>query len=242
MHPVSFAFKRGHIRATVAHRDFLRPFEITPARFDALYIVRWHGGSCYQSDIWQELDLHPSTISKMLKSMEQLGLIVRERQIGQLIDCRQVTVMLTRKGFDTVVKVIKAFLRADELRAFYNRMHERGVEHIKELVAGVRNIAGWLRDLAKHPYSAERPDVAADEQYDAVVKQEVETQEDARAERADYARRVAAIPPEDDPLVAEYHTHPKNVALKKSDPEAWLAKMDRDIANLPELQRRRQSA
>lgn len=233
MHPVSFAFKRGHIRASVAHRDFLRPFEITPARFDALYILRWHGGSCYQSEIWQELGLHPSTISRMLKSMEKRGLVVRQRNAGTLMDCREVIVTLTRYGLDTVVKAIKAFLRADDLRDFYNRMHEKGVAHIKQLVADVRNIAGWLYDVAKHPYPAERPDIAAGERYDKTVKEDVDRFEEVRQEHADLARRRAAIPPEDDPLHLDYCWHPKNRAMQQADPSAWLEKIARDVANIP---------
>ena len=92
---------------------------------------------------------------------------------------------------------------------------------------------GWLRDLAKHPYSAEPPDIAGGERYDAVVKEEVETQEDRRIARADYARRLAALPPKDDPLHADYHWIPENLALQKSDPQAWLEKISRDTANYP---------
>lgn len=231
MHPVSFAFKRGHIRAVVTHRDLLRRFGITPARFDALYILRWKGGVCYQSEIWQELDLHPSTISRMLKSMEQRGLVVRERVYGTLIDAREVTVTLTRKGFDAIVGAITAFLRDDDLRDFYDRMHHKGAEHIKELVAGVRNIGEWLRDFAKHPYPAERPDVAAGKRYDAHVQKTVDREEKRRAAKTEGLRGLAAIAPEDDPSTMDYFFHPKNVALKKNDPAAFDAKLQRDFTN-----------
>lgn len=229
MHPVSFAFKRGHIRAVVAHKEMLRNFEITPARFDALYVIRWRGGSCYQSEIWQDLDLHPSTISRMLKSMEQRGLVARERFFGKFDDARQVIVTLTRKGFDTIVKTIKAFLRDDELRAFYNRMHDEGVAHIKKAIGVVRNIAGWLYDYATHPYSADRPDVAAGERYDAIVKREVEKQEFRRNAQADGLRGLAAIPPENNPMNLDYFWGPLNAAIRENDPAAWNAKVIRDF-------------
>jgi DNA-binding MarR family transcriptional regulator len=206
----------------------LRRFEITPARFDALYVIRWRGGSCYQSEIWQDLDLHPSTISRMLKSMEQRGLVARERARGKLIDAREVVVTLTRKGFDTIVGAIKAFLREDDLRDFYNRMHEKGVEHIKGMVASVRNIGEWLRDFAKHPYSAERPDVAGGERYDAEVQKEVDRMEKIRASKAEGLRGLAEIAPEDNPTHWEYWFHPKNTALKNSDRAAFRAKVLRD--------------
>lgn len=228
MHPVSFAFKRGHIRAVVAHRDFLKPFGITPARFDALYVIRWRGGSCYQSQIWQDLDLHPSTISRMLKSMEQLGLVVREREYGKFIDAREVIVTLTCLGLETIIGAIKAFLRDDELRAFYNRMHTRGVEYIKETVAAVRNIGEWLRDFAIHPYSAERPDVAGGERYDTKVRKEVERLEKMRKARAEGLAGLATIPPEDDPSQWDYWFHPKNTALKMTDRAAYEEKVRRD--------------
>jgi DNA-binding MarR family transcriptional regulator len=235
MHPVSFAFKRGHIRAVVAHRELLKELEITPARFDALYIVRWHGGSCFQSDIWRELDLHPSTISRMLKSMEAKGLVARKRNAGQAMDCREVCITLTRKGFDIIVKAIKTFLRADDLRKFYNRMHTEGVEHIKKLVGAVRNIGEWLRDFANHPYSAERPDVAAGERYDEIVEAEVDEQEEIRARFATYTQRRAALTPENDPFRPDYYSRPEHVAMRKNDPAAWAAKIARDANDYPSI-------
>ena len=167
----------------------------------------------------------------MLKSMEARGLVVRERASGQLIDAREKLVMLTRLGFETIVNAIKAFLRDDDLRAFYDKMHDQGVKHIKTLVEGVRNIAGWLRDFATYRYTEERPDVAGGERYDAQVKEEVDRNERRWAAQAEGRRGLAAIAPEDKPDSLDYFIHPKNVALAKTDPAAWKAKIERDFHN-----------
>jgi DNA-binding Lrp family transcriptional regulator len=49
-----------------------------------------------QSDIWRQLGVSPVTVSKMLRALEKLGLVRRERSIAA--DRRQVYVELTRKA------------------------------------------------------------------------------------------------------------------------------------------------
>lgn len=227
MHPISFAFKRGHIRAVVAHKELLKDLEITPARFDALFLLRSKGGSAYQSEIWYELGLHPSTISRMVKSMVARGLVVREPvNYG---DSRLRVVTLTRKGFGAVVEAIKRFIREDELRHFYANMHAKGVEGVNAVVAAMRNIGQWLKDTALHVYSAEAPpDLEAEVRLDAEVKAEVDRAEDLRTTRAEGLRGLAAIRPEDNPLWDRYYTCETNLALKQRDYAAFQAKLTRD--------------
>ena len=226
MHPVSFAFKRGHIRAVVAHRELLAPLEITPARFDVLFVLRARGGSCHQSEIWQELGLHPTTISRMVKSMVGRGLVTKTYVYYG--DTRERIVTLTRKGFATVVEAIKAFIRADDLRSFYDRMHAKGVEGVKAAVAAMRNISEWLQDRAVHPYSAEKIDVESDVRLDAQVKEAVEHDEDLLVAKREGQRGLASLAPEDNPTHPTYFYCKQNLALKAADPAAWEAKLSRD--------------
>lgn len=227
MHPVTFAFKRGHIRAVVLHKELLKGLDITPARFDALFLLRLKGGSAYQSEIWEELGLHPSTICRMIKSMVVRGLV--HKQPVEHGDTRRRIITLTRKGFDAVVKAIKRFIRDDDLRLHYANMHANGVEGVKQLVAAMRNVGRWLQDTAEHYFSADPPpDLAAEEKLDEEVKAEVDRAEDLRNTRAEGFRGLAAIRPEDNPFWDRYRTYEPNAALKKTDPAAWEEKLKRD--------------
>ena len=226
MHPVSFAFKRGHIRAVVTHRELLAPLEITPARFDVLFLLRAKGGTCNQSEIWFELGLHPTTISRMVKSMVARGLV--NKTYPYYSDNRERIITLTRKGLATVVEAIKSFIRADDLRSFYDRMHAKGVEGVKAAVAAMRNIGQWLQDRAVHPYSAERIDVESDARFDAEVKETVERDEDLLAAKKEGRRGLDSLAPEDNPTSQTYFYCKQNLALKAADPAAWEAKLFRD--------------
>lgn len=227
MHPISFAFKRGHIRAVVLHKELLHDLDITPARFDALFYLRLKGGSAYQNEIWYELGLHPSTISRMITSMVARGLVVKEPvNYG---DGRRRIVTLTRKGFAAVVEAIKRFIRDDFLRRYYANMHAKGVEGVNAVVDAMRNIGQWLQDTAQHFYSSVAPpDLDAEVRLDEEVKAEVDRAEDLRNNRAAGLRGLAAIPLEDNPVWGDYHYCERNVALKKRDPAAWEEKISRD--------------
>jgi len=207
----------------------LAPLEITPARFDVLFLLRAKGGSCFQKEIWQELDLHPTTISRMVKSMVARGLVSKIRPYYS--DNRQRIVTLTRKGFATVIEAIKAFVRADDLRDSYNRMHRNGVEGVKAAVAFMRNIGEWLRDRALHRYDADKPaadDVEADERFDAEVKETIEREEDLLARKREGLRGLANLAPEDNPSNPIYFWCKQHVDLKANDPAAWEEKVTRD--------------
>jgi len=227
MHPISFAFKRGHIRAVVLHKELLHDLDITPARFDALFYLRLKGGSAYQNEIWHELGLHPSTISRMITSMVARGLVVKEPvNYG---DGRRRIVTLTRKGFGAVVEAIKRFIRDDFLRRFYANMHAKGVEGVNAVVEAMRNIGQWLQDTAQHFYSAAAPpDLDAEVRLDEEVKAEVDRAEDLRNTRAEGLRGLAAIRPEDNPFWDRYRSYEPNAALKRDDPAAWDEKLTRD--------------
>lgn len=78
MHDLGFRFKRAHLKAVAFGKKKLRKWELSPARFDILYVVQQ--GRSYgvlQSRIWDTLGLHKSTISKMCKRLEELGFITR---------------------------------------------------------------------------------------------------------------------------------------------------------------------
>jgi DNA-binding MarR family transcriptional regulator len=90
MHVVLFQMKRAYHATLALGRRILNEFELTPARFDLLYVVmrrwwRWgsrrrdsHYRAIVQEEIRRELGVSAPTVSRMLQSLEDLGLIRRE--------------------------------------------------------------------------------------------------------------------------------------------------------------------
>ena len=104
MHAISFLLKRGHLTTTGASQRILYDVPgMTPARFDILCFARQNGirlkvktlALTSQRRIIEALGLHPSTVSKMLKRLEQKGWIERERDFD---DRRRKIVELTKLG------------------------------------------------------------------------------------------------------------------------------------------------
>jgi DNA-binding MarR family transcriptional regulator len=117
----------------------LRKFELTPARFDVLYVVQRSGPhGVLQSKIWETLGLHKSTISKMCKRLEELGFIERMDALGRF---HNVLVRLTKEG---VIKLGLAmrWVFADRGPRFVMRALMFGIEHT---VAGVDDFIAKLR-------------------------------------------------------------------------------------------------
>lgn len=185
MHDVAFRFKRAHLRAVAWHkwlirswcRDELRvPVDeigLTPARLDAMVVIRSLGGCCLQSELWQRLGLHASTICKMLKRMELADLV--ERSPG--LDRRERHVQLTKKGFDVLVGALQSFVRSNFIHDAYAGIHRRGADFIREAIDGLRCLAWGLGDSSTHEYfvgrwTEERTRDA--EAWDADVRKDVE--------------------------------------------------------------------
>ncbi len=106
-----FGLKRafhGTLRIT---RASLARFGLTAARFDLLYALP-HGFQQFEKGMWQsalrrQLGVSRPTVSRMLASLEQLGLVRRERH---LYDRRQVVVALTRRGCTLIRKAKRFFI------------------------------------------------------------------------------------------------------------------------------------
>jgi DNA-binding MarR family transcriptional regulator len=97
MHAVFFGLKRAHHSVLRVTRSALTQMGLTAARFDLLYAVgvrrRYRG--MRQRTLQRVLGVGRTTVSRMLASLEQLGLVKRE--IDGL-DRRQKLVQLTTLG------------------------------------------------------------------------------------------------------------------------------------------------
>jgi len=91
-------------------------FGLTAARFDMLWCIFQLDGDddatpAFQSDVRKKLGVTAATVTRMMQSLEALGLVRRKRDS---FDRRQVLVSLTREGLD-------------RLRAAYAQFVERKV-------------------------------------------------------------------------------------------------------------------
>ena len=110
MHQIFFGVKRVHLLNLGLSRALLREFhEVTPARFDMLRIVHVHdveGVSVAQASIRELLGVSGATVSRMLKALEGLGYIVRERQKWR----PGLHVRLTAAGRELVKRLMARFI------------------------------------------------------------------------------------------------------------------------------------
>ena len=111
-----FGTKRAFHAILRVTRKPLASFGLTAARYDMLYAIC--GGDlgpdepdCIleQSELPQELGVHKSVVSRMLRSLEQLGLVSRERCE---CDRRRVWVELTEAGHARLRDAARCLVRA----------------------------------------------------------------------------------------------------------------------------------
>jgi DNA-binding MarR family transcriptional regulator len=98
METMIFGVKRAFYATWNITRPVLADFGLTPARYDVLYAIvdaDTQYGVCPQRKLWKALGVARSTMSKLLRSLEELGLVRRERWS---IDRRQRYVSLTALG------------------------------------------------------------------------------------------------------------------------------------------------
>jgi DNA-binding MarR family transcriptional regulator len=108
MHPTFFGVKRLHHRLLTVSRELLVHTGLTPARFDLMRIVEVHGGGVGQQKVVALLGVSPATVSRMVSSLEELGLLVRERGVYQ--DGRLVHLRLTEAGRVAVRRAVRRAL------------------------------------------------------------------------------------------------------------------------------------
>jgi len=181
MHELGFALKRAHLRAVAMHKPLAKVYELTPARFDALLVVWRRGGRCLQSDVRRELGLAPSTVSKMVKAMVEKGLVWRRRSA---VSDRERVVGFTVHGLECVVRGIKAFIRADDVRAMWDGLFEEGRAFIARAITTVRAIGAGLGDDSTLRYRQETPsseDIAVADRMSDAMRLDAERHERERS-------------------------------------------------------------
>ena len=95
MHAIFFGLKRAHHSTLRLTRAVLAKMGLTAARFDLLYAVNEYRNGLPQSGLRKQLGVSRQTISRMLASLEQLGLLKRS---ADWLDRRKKRVQLTTRG------------------------------------------------------------------------------------------------------------------------------------------------
>ena len=100
MNAIFFDLKRAYHGTLRVGRERLRALGLTAARFDLLFALTDDGQKraplTYQSALRRVLGVTRPTVSRMLQSLEKLGLVIRRQS---MVDRRQVEVRLTACGW-----------------------------------------------------------------------------------------------------------------------------------------------
>src|SRR5262245_42446183 len=129
MHGIAAAVKVTHLRAVAYGRKLFKRIDgMTPARFDCLYYLRrfvltrsLHPVAVVATAarLSEDLGLHRTTVSKLLKRLEQLGWIQRVPHPG---DRRSKGVELTQQGSRRISHAMRIVFRRKRLRRVYERL------------------------------------------------------------------------------------------------------------------------
>jgi DNA-binding MarR family transcriptional regulator len=115
MNAIFFGLKRAYHGTLRIARATLAAMGLTAARFDLLFALLEGERECecgtLQSDLRRELGVSRPTVSRMLSSLETLGLVRRERSP---YDRRQVSVELTRRGRLLIARAHRRMTRSGQ--------------------------------------------------------------------------------------------------------------------------------
>jgi DNA-binding MarR family transcriptional regulator len=107
MNAIFFGLKRAHHGVLRVTRSALAKLGLTAARFDMMYVVYERRG-VRQSSLRRALGVSAPTVSRMLASLEELGLLKRGRAFGYR---RQRFVRLTATGLRCIRRATRRFIR-----------------------------------------------------------------------------------------------------------------------------------
>ena len=151
MHRTIWAVKRAHFKTWAWNWRLLRPLKVTPAQFDALYVLAEHG-VMMQSKLQYALGVARSTISELLKELARLGLVARGERFREGKDVR-----LTAVGRDVVDRAWSLLTKVEERvieafgdwreRTFVKQLYlERLCRHLWRAagVVGFGRVYRWL--------------------------------------------------------------------------------------------------
>ena len=134
MNAFFFSARRADLAILAYGRRLLAPHGLTPARFDMLYILwsRELGNTSSQEEIKRALGVSRPTISRMLKSLAELGLITR---FGHRRNRRAALTRLGRAVMRRAIRDVKKPVTRDVAELF--GAAKKGLLQVEEKVEGV---------------------------------------------------------------------------------------------------------
>ena len=151
MHSVAFHLKRTYL--SWIHKAALpaaRSYGLTPARFDMLYALEQFNGASSQKEIQGMLSVCKATVSKMLTSLQELGLIVRK---VNPFDRRKRIVTLTEKARAWMKLAVEEIMTSGVATAVLGYMFaNRGEDEFEALVRVEERFMRALEQLWDRPW------------------------------------------------------------------------------------------
>lgn len=144
-----YLLNRAGVRIALAFSDEIRRFGITLPMWRVLAQL-WHDEFQRQNDISERTTIEPATLSRLLKSIEAKGLIVRTRSSS---NAREVGVALTRKGRALTKRIIPLAVRYEALAV--GSIPPEQIDRVKDVLIQVyQNIATHHDVLCGRPVKA----------------------------------------------------------------------------------------
>jgi DNA-binding MarR family transcriptional regulator len=163
-----FETKRAFHAILRVTRKPLASFGLTAARYDMLYAIcngvpKEGRSACltWQNDLPHELGVHKSVVSRMLRSLEAIGLVVRRRSPG---DGRKREVELTDAGLRRLRDTARCLERASRrllcMAIVFGRWKDpyRRFQHLSAYESYLKAIRADFGDSAWLPYRWGHPD------------------------------------------------------------------------------------
>jgi len=133
---------------------------MTAARFVLLCVMRLkaivHGDfatddplriGMAQREIWSRLDVDKSTVSKMLRRLEEMGWIRRERSKAPG-DYRTKKVFFTKLGLQRIAKAMRIMFRQRTLLKYFERIFKAGNWRFKHVVKNLQTVSESIQYVA----------------------------------------------------------------------------------------------
>lgn len=135
-----YHLNRTGVRLAAAFIQELDRFDLTLPMWRVLAVL-WHHGEMKVSDIVVETTIEQSTLSRLLVTMDQRGLITRERST---LDARVVVVGLTPAGREVTRTLIPLALKVE--RTALKGFSKQEIDTLYAMLSRIfENAAGLLR-------------------------------------------------------------------------------------------------
>jgi DNA-binding MarR family transcriptional regulator len=157
MNVLFFGLKRAFHGTLRVFRGPLARLGLTAARFDLLYILLKEGGVLLQRELQRALGVAAPTVSRMLASLEELGLVTR--MVAEE-DGRQREVVLTKAGRRSVIRTARLLIHSGAVQLTIDSAlspvlwHDPAVcrKATEECLRTLRLLRHAYRDLATPQY------------------------------------------------------------------------------------------